>query len=117
VADLLAGVTQRDAAKKHGVSPGTIAKWALELETKHNEAEAPIASVSIEARKQQFTECLIEYLESTVRMAKSWTEICSDPDFVREKPQVANELGRTCFEFADRVMAKFGNGQSADGQD
>jgi len=105
VSDLICGMTQREAARRHGVSAGTVKDWAIELETTQ-EPRKTTQPIPVLARREQFALLLYDFLESAVRMADAWTKVCSEPEFIKSNASDVNNLGRTALDFADRIVAR-----------
>lgn len=102
VADLVLGMTQRDAAAKHGVSAGTVATWAIELETEQNQAN----TTAMPVRQQAFEAAFYECLEAITKAMTTFARVCQDEQWVKDKPGGASELAVRTTEFADRIMAR-----------
>lgn len=111
-ADIVAGLSYTEIAKKRGISRGTITRISKEfngktfdLEVKAEETQRMRYEI-LEKRRAEFQLELMDFLQSAVSMVKQWTILCQDPEFVINKPLGANELGRTALDFADRIVAR-----------
>lgn len=102
VADLALGMSQRDAAKKHGVSAGTVATWGIELETEQNQAETKRTPVRQTAFQEAFYQCLEEITKAMIAFA----QVCQEKEWVKTDPSGASDLAVRTTDFADRIMAR-----------
>lgn len=111
-ADIVAGLSYTEIAKKRGISRGTITAVSKEFNASSFDIEAKIEENQrkryemLEKRRAEFQLELMDFLQSAVSMVKQWTILCQDPEFVMNKPLGANELGRTALDFADRIVAR-----------
>jgi hypothetical protein len=94
LADLIAGMSVRDAAEKHGLPSSTIGAWRAGIVRNGTEIQT----------ENRFNSALNNFLHATVTMLEAWATECSKPDFIQKNPEGVNELGRTVLERADRFV-------------
>lgn len=96
VADLLAGISQRAAAKKHKLGVTTIRKWADEIKATQKGSPAEI-------KRTRYEDALEGFAVSIFNMLKAQAELMADLDYVR-KQDTEDVISHSRF-LADRLVA------------
>ena len=113
IADLALGSGIREASRKHDVPPTTVKRWHDELQ-KRNETKQ--GGTLADARENRFDEAVEHFLHATLKMLNAWAAVCSDINFIKEKPSSVNELGQTILNRADRLVDQITGHKEDDGE-
>jgi hypothetical protein len=109
VAAIIAGEEWHTVAKREGVSIGSISRWMDEAKSQGLEVlpreERPVNLATIEERRAEFNNALETFLLSSLKMLQAWTDVCTDPDFIRKNSHEAHELGQTILDRADKLVS------------
>jgi hypothetical protein len=118
-ADLAAGMTVRDAAKKHRVSKSTVGDWLEELDKENKTGQkpdiepeqartnelAPLDRVALreEDRRNKMIATMDRFFEAAVDMLTVWAKEASDPAFIRKDTNAVLALGNAVLHRAERM--------------
>lgn len=103
-ADILTGRrTWEGAAAYYKVSKSTLKAWVDDAK-KVAKIEAPTGQVIAINRKEQLRENIFDALDASVQLIAAIAKACSDPDFIREKPQEIRDLATTVWDRTDRMV-------------
>ena len=121
-ADLLAGMTVRDAAKKHHVSASTVGDWLKELDAAKKSGQKPdmgtgqnrtnelsqVDRIALreEDRRNRMILVMDRFFEAAVDMMTVWAKEASDPAFIRKDTNAVLALGNAVLNRAERMCER-----------
>lgn len=112
IADILKGKAQREIAKDHAVSPGTVATWAVELTEQKQAKPSGELAIHEAVYQDQFQSSCEKLFVDVVNMLVKWAEYGSDVGNCKENPNGVHLLGTEALNRASVLLNVLRAGQS-----
>lgn len=106
IGEWLQGVRRKDLAARHGISLHTVDQWIrdyrnlLPPDAKKALENKPVGEI----QKIHFDQKFLELAASSIDMLQAIVNRCSDPEFIKEKPESVEKLARFVCERLDRIV-------------
>jgi transposase-like protein len=101
---VLEGEKLKDVAARFGIARTTLSGWMKEFRGIVPVETQGITAPPAQIRREAFEREVFELVADSMKMLRAIVAVCQKEDFIREKPEDVERLGRFVFDRLDRVI-------------